>query len=69
LARNRQKPLDPDKITTRMVRVKQEDFSAADFNEMISLIRKVENFLEEQDKQDRQKTEQIKLNNPNLFTQ
>jgi hypothetical protein len=52
-----------------MVRVKQEDFSAVDFNEMISLIRQVKDFLEQKDKQDRQKTENIKLNNPHLFTQ
>ena len=52
-----------------MVRVKKEDFSVADFDEMISLTRQVKDFLEEQDKQDRQKTENIKLNNPHLFTQ
>ncbi|KLL03031.1 MAG: hypothetical protein MRERV_56c001 [Mycoplasmataceae bacterium RV_VA103A] len=69
LARNRQKPLDRDKITTRMVRVKQEDFSSTDFEEMISLIRQMKNFLEEKDKQDHQRTENIKLNNPHLFTQ
>ncbi|CAG8774576.1 8736_t:CDS:2 [Gigaspora margarita] len=69
LARNRQKPLDRDKITTRMVRVRQEDFSSADFDEMISLIRQVKNFLEEQNRQDQQRKENIKLNNPHLFTQ
>jgi len=69
LARNRQKPLDRDKITTRMVRVKQEDFSQDDFSEMISLVHQVQDFLEEQDKQERQRTENIKLNNPHLFTQ
>jgi len=52
-----------------MVRVKQEDFSSADFGEMISLVRQVQNFLEEQDKQEQQRTENIKLNNPHLFTQ
>jgi len=69
LARNRQKPVDLDGMTTRLVGVKKSDFSAADFNEMISLVHQVQNFLEEQDKQDRQKTENIKLNNPHLFTQ
>jgi len=69
LARNRQKPLDPDKITTRMVRVKQEDFSATDFNEMISLIHQVKNFLEDKNKQDQHNKENIKLNNSHLFTQ
>jgi hypothetical protein len=69
LARNRQTPLNPDKITSRMVRVKQKDFSSADFSEMISLVRQVKEFLEEQYKQERQRTENIKLNNPHLFTQ
>ncbi|CAG8796630.1 32583_t:CDS:1 [Racocetra persica] len=69
LARNRQEPLDRDKITTRMVRVKQEDFSSTDFEEMISLVRQMQNFLEEKDKQELQRTENIKLNNPHLFTQ
>ncbi|CAG8789844.1 24819_t:CDS:2, partial [Racocetra persica] len=61
-------PLDRDKITTRMVRVKQKDFSSTDFEEMISLVRQMKNFLEEKNKQDRQRTENIKLNNPHLFT-
>jgi hypothetical protein len=52
-----------------MVRVKRSDLSPTDFDEIISLIRQVKNFLEEKDKQDRQKTENIKLNNPHLFTQ
>jgi len=69
LLRKRKEPLDPDKITTRRVRVKRKDLSATDFDEIISLIRQTKNFLEEKDKQDRQRTENIKLNNPHLFTQ
>jgi len=69
LARKRQEPLDLDKITTRMVRVKREDLKAADFEEIISLIRQMKDFLEQKDKQDRERKEQIKLNNPHLFTQ
>jgi len=69
LLRKRKEPLDPDKITTRMVRVKRKDLSATDFDEIISLIRQTKNFLEEKDKQDREQTEQIKQNNPHLFTQ
>ncbi|CAG8603453.1 257_t:CDS:2 [Ambispora gerdemannii] len=69
LPRKRQEPLDLDKITTRMVRVKREDLNSADFNEIISLIRQVSSFLEEKDKQEQQQTENIKLNNPHLFTQ
>ncbi|CAI2182572.1 3665_t:CDS:1 [Funneliformis geosporum] len=69
LPRKRQEPLDIDKITTRMVRVKRKDLAAADFDEIISLIRQVKNFLEEKDKQEQQNTENIKLNNPHLFTQ
>jgi hypothetical protein len=69
LSRKRQEPLDLDKITTRMVRVKRKDLNSADFEEIISLIRQVKNFLEAKDKQDRQNTENIKLNNPHLFTQ
>jgi hypothetical protein len=52
-----------------MVRVKQEDFSATDFNEMIGLIHQVKNFLEDKNKQDQQEKENIKLNNSHLFTQ
>src|ERR1700748_1417426 len=69
LARNRQSTPTLDRMTTRMVRVKRGDFSPADFDEIISLIRQVRNFLEEKDKQERQKTENIKLNNPAIFTQ
>jgi len=53
----------------RSTEVKQEDLAPVDFNEIISLIRQVKNFLEEKDKQERQQTENIKLNNPHLFTQ
>ena len=52
-----------------MVRVKRKDLNSADFDEIISLIRQVKNFLEVKDKQDHQNTENIKLNNPHLFTQ
>jgi len=69
LARKRKESLDLDKITTRRVRVKQEDLAAADFNEIIGLVKQVQVFLEEQEKQDGQKTGNIKLNNPHLFTQ
>lgn len=69
LPRKRQKPLDSDRITTRMVRVKREDLSTADFDEIISLIRQVTNYLEEKDKQERKRIENIKNNNPQLFTQ
>jgi len=69
LPRKRQEPLKMDKITTRMVRVKRKDLSTADFDEIISLIRQVKNFLEEKDEQEQQNTENIKLNNPHLFTQ
>jgi len=69
LPRKRKEPLNLDKITTRMVRVKRKDLTAADFEEIISLIRQVKNFLEQKNKQDRERKEQIKLNNPHLFTQ
>ncbi|MCE8163535.1 MAG: hypothetical protein I3273_05340 [Candidatus Moeniiplasma glomeromycotorum] len=69
LARKRQEPLEMDKITTRIVRVKRKDLSATDFDEIISLIRQVKNFLEQKNKQEQQNTENIKLNNPHLFTQ
>jgi len=69
LPRKRQEPLELDKITTRMVRVKRKDLKAADFDEIISLIRQTTNFLEQKDKQDRERKEQIKLNNLHLFTQ
>jgi hypothetical protein len=69
LARKRQSTPTLDGMTTRMVRVKRSDFSSADFDEVISLIRQVKNFLEEKDKQERQKTENMKLNNPAIFTQ
>ena len=69
LPRKRQEPLDLNKITTRMVRVKRKDLNSADFDEIISLIRQVKNFLEEKNKQEQQQTENIKLNNPHLFTQ
>jgi hypothetical protein len=49
--------------------VKRQDLSATDFDEIISLIRQMKDFLEEKDKQERQNTENIKLNNPHLFTQ
>jgi len=52
-----------------MVRVKRKDLNSADFDEIISLIRQVKNFLEEKNKQEQQQTENIKLNNPHLFTQ
>ena len=61
--------LDLDKITTRMVRVKRKDLNSADFEEIISLIHQTQSFLEQKDKQDRERKEQIKLNNPHLFTQ
>ncbi|MCE8159162.1 MAG: hypothetical protein I3270_02765 [Candidatus Moeniiplasma glomeromycotorum] len=69
LPRKRQEPLDLDKITTRMVRVKRKDLNSADFEEIISLIRQVKDFLKAKDKQDHQNTKNIKLNNPHLFTQ
>jgi len=56
-------------MSIRGTEVKRKDLSPADFDEIISLIRQVKDFLEKKDKQDRQQTKNIKLNNPHLFTQ
>jgi len=69
LARNRDKITDPERITTRMVSVKRNDLATTDFEEILSLIHQAKKSLEEKDKQEQREKENIKLNNPHLFTQ